>query len=142
MYNLSSVTQEIIIKLIQFEKSKKLKHKKNFHSCAMFGTNQLFPFSDFNIYSCTTRGTNLLFLFSDNNGTQILLKITKGGWFSVLRNIYQNDVKELLKQNGSLVIKREFYFALKLLKDILVNAINNSIKRQLNISLFEEVCMN
>ena len=84
------------------------------YSCATSGTNLLFPFSDINIYSCATRDTNLLFLFSDNNGTQILVKIAKGGWFSVLRNIYQNDVKELLKQNESIVEKREFYFALKL----------------------------
>ena len=85
------------------------------------------------------------FLFSDNNGTQILLKIAKGGWFSVLRNIYQNDVKELLKQNESLVKKREFYFAIKVYE--IAQSHPNIMQLTIplrdiksNITLFEEVC--
>ena len=73
------------------------------------------------------------------------MKIAKGGWFSVLRNIYQNDVKELLKQNESLVKKREFYFAIKVYdiaqshyKIIQLTIPLRDIKS--NITLFEEVC--
>ena len=55
----------------------------------------------------------VLILFSDTNGTQILIKIAKGGWLSVLKNIYNND-KELLRVNSNLTNKSEFYFSLNL----------------------------
>ena len=86
-----------------------------------------------------------MFVLSDHNGTQIFLKIAKGGWLSVLKNIYKDD-KLLLSENTSLTNKSEFYFALKLheiaqrhSKILQLTIPLRDIKS--NISIFEELCV-
>ena len=45
---------------------------------------------------------------------QILIKISKGDWLKILKNIYQDNVKELLLQNSNLTNKSESYFTINL----------------------------
>ena len=80
----------------------------------------------------------------DDNGTQILLKVAKGGWLSILKNIYNND-KELLSQNKSITNKSEFYFAIKLYNIALKHdkILNLTIPLRCikaNMLMFEELC--
>ena len=78
----------------------------------------------------------------DTNGTHILLKVSKGGWFSVLKNIYNND-KELLKQHD--VAKSEFYFAINLYtlahKHPKILELTIPLRKiKSNMGLFKEIC--
>ena len=67
----------------------------------------------------------------DTDGTQLLIK---GGWLKILKNIYQDNVRELLLQNSNLTNKSEFHFAIYTTSNIPLRKI------KANFAIFKEVC--